>query len=252
MRDYAQRLLGERWDVEAVANGRQALAAARARRPDVIVTDVMMPELDGFGLLRELRADVSLQSIPVIMLSARAGEEARLEGLAASADDYLVKPFSARDLIARVDAQLVKARARDLEQRHAARMASLFSHAPVAIALLRGPDHVFELANRLYRDLVGGRDVVGQPIREALPELEDQGIYDLLDAVRSIGRAVRRPVVAVSIGARPAGSSRRSALSTSSTSRSSMRTAASTPSLSSPTTSPALPRRSARRRPRTA
>jgi signal transduction histidine kinase len=173
--------------VEAVANGRQALAAARARRPDLIVTDVMMPELDGFGLLRELRADVSLQSIPVIMLSARAGEEARLEGLAASADDYLIKPFTARDLIARVDAQLVKARARDLEQRHAARMASLFSNAPVAIALLRGPDHVFELANQLYRDLVGGRDVVGLPIREALPELKDQGIYDLLDAVRSSG-----------------------------------------------------------------
>ena len=69
----------------------------------------MMPELDGFGLLRELRADPDLQAIPVIMLSARAGEEARLEGLAASADDYLVKPFSARDLLARVEAQLVKA-----------------------------------------------------------------------------------------------------------------------------------------------
>ena len=103
MREYAKRLLAQRWLVETVSNGREALEAARVRRPDVIVTDVMMPELDGFGLLRELRADPSLQTIPVIMLSARAGEEARIEGLAASADDYLVKPFSARDLLARVD-----------------------------------------------------------------------------------------------------------------------------------------------------
>ena len=57
MRDYARRLLAERWDVDAVAQRPRALDAARARRPDVIVTDVMMPELDGFGLLRELRAD---------------------------------------------------------------------------------------------------------------------------------------------------------------------------------------------------
>ena len=119
MRDYARRLLSQRWTVDAVSNGREALAAARARRPDVIVTDVMMPELDGFGLLKELRADPELAAIPVVMLSARAGEEARLEGLAASADDYLVKPFSARDLLARVDAQLLKSRARTIERRHA-------------------------------------------------------------------------------------------------------------------------------------
>ena len=123
------------------SNGREALDVARDRRPDVIVTDVMMPELDGFGLLRELRADPDLQPMPVIMLSARAGEEARIEGLAASADDYLVKPFSARDLLARVEAQIVKGRVRAIEQRHAQRLTRLFTHAPVAIAVLRGPEH---------------------------------------------------------------------------------------------------------------
>ncbi|MBA2301641.1 MAG: response regulator [Acidobacteria bacterium] len=140
MRDYARRLMAERWDVQAVTNGREALDAARAQRPDVIVTDVMMPELDGFGLLREIRADPELNSVPVIMLSARAGEEARLEGLAATADDYVVKPFSARDLLARVDAQVVKARLRAVELHHARRVANLFSNAPVAIAVLRGRD----------------------------------------------------------------------------------------------------------------
>jgi signal transduction histidine kinase/DNA-binding response OmpR family regulator len=187
MRGYAQRLLSQRWSVEAVSNGREALAAARKRRPDIIVTDVMMPELDGFGLLRELRADGDLQTVPVLLLSARAGEEARLEGLAASADDYLVKPFSARDLLARVDAQILKSRTRAIEHRHARRLSTLFAHAPAAIAVLRGPEHVFELANKRYLALVGGRPVAGLPIREALPELAGQRVYELLDTVWRTG-----------------------------------------------------------------
>ena len=196
MRDYARRLLAERWHVDAVRNGREALQAVREQRPDVIVTDVMMPELDGFGVLRELRADPVLRSIPVIMLSARAGEEARIEGLAASADDYLVKPFTARDLLARVEAQIVKGRMRLLEQEHAQRMVRIFTHAPVGVAVLSGPDHVFELTNPGYRQLIGGRDVIGQPIRQALPELEGQGVFEILDRVRSsgepyVGRSVR-------------------------------------------------------------
>jgi signal transduction histidine kinase/DNA-binding response OmpR family regulator len=187
MREYARRLMADRWAVETAANGREALRLARARRPDVIVTDIMMPELDGLGLLRELRADDALRSVPVIMLSARAGEETRIEGLEAGADDYLVKPFSARDLIARVDAQLIKARARALEQQHARRLVNLFTHAPVAIAILRGPEHVYELTNAHYLALIGGREVLGLPIRQALPELAGQGIYELLDRVRASG-----------------------------------------------------------------
>ena len=94
MREYVRRLLRQRFDVEAVANGREALDATRQRRPDLILTDVMMPELDGFGLLEQVRADPNLREIPVIILSARAGEEARIEGAQAGVDDYLVKPFS--------------------------------------------------------------------------------------------------------------------------------------------------------------
>lgn len=187
MRDYARRLLADRWRVETVANGLEALQAVRARGHDVIVTDVMMPVLDGFGLLRALREDVDLRGTPVIMLSARAGEEARLEGLAATADDYLVKPFSARDLMARVELQLIKARARAIERSHAERLRQLFTHAPVAIAVLTGPDHVFELANPRYEDLVGRQALVGLPIREALPELAGQGVDDRLDHVRASG-----------------------------------------------------------------
>jgi PAS domain S-box-containing protein len=113
MRAYITRLLSQSWRVEAVADGDAALAAARREQPDLVLTDVMMPGLDGFGLLRELRADPALASTPVLMLSARAGEEAGVEGLQAGADDYLVKPFSSRELLARVSTHLQLHRSRE-------------------------------------------------------------------------------------------------------------------------------------------
>jgi PAS domain S-box-containing protein len=113
LREYVRRLLeGRGYAVEPVADGEAALAAARARRPDLVLTDVMMPGLDGFGLLGAIRADPDLADLPVVMLSARAGEEAQVEGLGAGADDYLAKPFSARELLARVAANLEVARTR--------------------------------------------------------------------------------------------------------------------------------------------
>jgi signal transduction histidine kinase/CheY-like chemotaxis protein len=93
MRAYVRRLLASRYEVEAVADGEAALAAARARKFDLVLTDVMMPKLDGFGLLQALRADERTRTMPVILLSARAGEESRVEGMGAGADDYLTKPF---------------------------------------------------------------------------------------------------------------------------------------------------------------
>ncbi|HEY7112521.1 MAG TPA: ATP-binding protein [Thermoanaerobaculia bacterium] len=112
MRHYVERLLAGRYEVEALSDGLAALESAERRPPDLIVTDVMMPRLDGFGLLRAVRADETLKDVPVIMLSARAGEESRVTGVQAGADDYLVKPFSARELLARVDAHLKMARLR--------------------------------------------------------------------------------------------------------------------------------------------
>ncbi|WP_426513849.1 chemotaxis protein CheB [Dactylosporangium sp. McL0621] len=117
MRAYLARLLSVAWDVEAVGTGAQAMAAARRHRPDLILTDVMMPNVDGRQLLRTLRAESVLRGLPMIMLSARAGEQAAVDGLAAGADDYLVKPFAARELIARVGAQLELARVREEAER---------------------------------------------------------------------------------------------------------------------------------------
>ena len=106
MREYLRRLLAPKYDVVAVPDGETALGFARYEDFDLVLSDVMMPKLDGFGLLKALRADERTLTIPFILLSARAGEEAHVEGLGAGADDYLVKPFSARELLVRVEAHL--------------------------------------------------------------------------------------------------------------------------------------------------
>gem|GEM_PF-42471 len=113
LRGYIARLLTTQgYVVDTVPNGRMALNALHRALPDILVTDVMMPELDGIGLVREIRADIALRELPVIMLSARAGVDATVEGLSAAADDYLTKPFSARELVARVAANMATAKIR--------------------------------------------------------------------------------------------------------------------------------------------
>ena len=147
MRNYVRELLSPMYAVEAVADGEQALAAATRELPDLILSDVMMPRLDGFGLLKAVRDDETLRQQPIILLSARAGEESRIEGLGAGADDYLVKPFSARELLARVGALLERQRMRqeslNQEQillcaahRRTAQFETLLNKAPLGIYLV--------------------------------------------------------------------------------------------------------------------
>jgi signal transduction histidine kinase len=111
-RDYVVRLFGEGWRVEAVSDGPQALDAIRRETPDLVLADGMMSGGDGVSLLAALRADSRTRSVPVILLSARVGEEARLQALEAGADDYLAKPFAARELMARVEGILALSRVR--------------------------------------------------------------------------------------------------------------------------------------------
>jgi signal transduction histidine kinase/DNA-binding response OmpR family regulator len=114
MREYVRRLLQGSYEVTAVPDGQAALESALAAPPDLVLSDMMMPRLDGAGLLKALRADERTRRLPVILLSARAGEEAAVEGLGAGADDYLVKPFAARELLARVRSHVQLARERRL------------------------------------------------------------------------------------------------------------------------------------------
>ena len=112
LREYLTRLLESDYAVRTAADGAEALEQLAERLPDLVLTDVMMPNLDGFRLLERLREDPRTQRLPVIVLSARAGEEATIEGLDAGADDYLVKPFSGPELLARVHANLEVTRLR--------------------------------------------------------------------------------------------------------------------------------------------
>ena len=218
LRVYVSRLLRERYRVQAVASGEEALAAARELHPDLILSDIMMPGMDGFAVLQAIREDPQTRTIPVILLSARAGEESRVEGLQAGADDYLVKPFTARELMARVDAHIkmaqVRRQASQLEQTlrkesevEHRRIRELLQTAPAAIGMLRGPDHVWSYVNPAYLEAVGRRseDLLGKPIRETLSEVEGQGFFELLDRVYKTGEPHTGTEARVRLNRGPAG-----------------------------------------------
>ncbi|MFO1500224.1 MAG: response regulator [Verrucomicrobiota bacterium] len=138
MREYVQRLLIQQgYEVTAVADGEAALLAARARPPNLVLSDVMLPNLDGIELVKALRGDRDLKVIPVVLLSARAGEEARVQGLKHGADDYLIKPFSHRDLLARLESHLelaqVRQTAADSERRERERIEFLTDAAQIGV-----------------------------------------------------------------------------------------------------------------------
>jgi PAS domain S-box-containing protein len=202
MRNYVRRLLEQNYEVVSVSNGREALDAATKDSPDLILSDVMMPVMDGFELLRNVRQNPEIASTPVILLSARAGEESRVEGLQSGADDYLVKPFTARELLARVGAHLSMAKTRreaakreaelraesELERQ---RLRELFVHAPAAIGMTIGPEHRIVFMNPPYQRLLGRdevHDFTGRPFREVVPEVIEQGIFDLFDDVYRTGK----------------------------------------------------------------
>jgi PAS domain S-box-containing protein len=155
MRDYVRRLLEERYDVTAVPDGLAAVRAALSEQPDLVLTDVMMPGLDGFGVLRALRADARTQTTPVILLSARAGEEASVEGMDAGADDYLVKPFSARELLARIGTHLRLAQLRKESMEIIEQRAEERRQAAVHASEERVREHAraIDLAQVLIRDM---------------------------------------------------------------------------------------------------
>ncbi|GLW08280.1 hypothetical protein Misp01_34100 [Microtetraspora sp. NBRC 13810] len=112
MCSYLQRILGEHWRTSAVGGAREALDLIRAGDFCLVLVDVTLPGMDGLDLVRELRADPLTETLPVVLLSARAGEEAAVEGLSCGADDYLIKPFSSAELLARIGSHLVMAKLR--------------------------------------------------------------------------------------------------------------------------------------------
>jgi PAS domain S-box-containing protein len=152
MRGYLTRLLrGAGHRVSAVTDGQAALEAARTEPPDILVSDVMMPRLDGLQLVTALRGDARTAGVPVLLLSARAGQEASIEGMAAGADDYLVKPFSAAELLARVQANVELAR---LRNHHARWRTALVDSLQEAFFVCDEHGTVIEI-NTAFTDIVG-------------------------------------------------------------------------------------------------
>jgi signal transduction histidine kinase/CheY-like chemotaxis protein len=192
MREYVGRLLAERWEVELVGDGQAALAAIQRQRPALVLCDVMMPGLDGFALVQVLRADPATRALPIIILSARAGEEETAKGLSSGANDYIAKPFSARDLLVRVASALAAARAADeMRTREQIQRGNLYRHfmqAPFPVCVFRGADHVLELANPpILRAWGKGPEIVGLPVLAAIPELRGQLFFGYLDDVFRTG-----------------------------------------------------------------
>jgi len=171
MRAYISRLLRPFWAVDTASDGQEALDRVARSRPDLVLTDVMMPRLDGFGLLQALRADPTTATVPVIFLSARAGEDAAVEGLDAGADDYLVKPFSALELLARVRSNLELAGLRNEET---AWRRALVESLSEGVAVVDGAGTVLEV-NPAFEAILGFGQA-GAPYRPPFPWLPDRYI----------------------------------------------------------------------------
>ncbi len=188
MREYVRSLLeGQGYQVETATDGHAALERARSAPPDIVISDVMMPGLDGFGLIKALKADARTRMVPVCLLSARAGDVSAAEGIDAGADEYLAKPFSARELLSRVRGLINAASARREAENERARLQALLEGVPAVINFLRGPELVFEFAHP-NAERATGRRLKGRALLEALPEHRDQRYHELLQQVLRTGQ----------------------------------------------------------------
>jgi signal transduction histidine kinase len=188
MRAYVARLLGERYAVQTVPDGAAALAAVRSNPPDLVLADVMMPHLSGLGLLAQLRADPATSALPVILLTARAGEESRVEGIETGANDYLVKPFNARELMARVGAQLQMA-----QIRHESNLSLRESEARLRAFVSASSDVVYRMSpdwSEMHH--LAGRDFVADTTEPRRGWIEEY-IHpdDQAQVLKAIGEAIR-------------------------------------------------------------
>ena len=191
MRDYLARLLDSCYEVETVTDGMAALNAVQNNPPDLILSDVMMPGMDGFTLLRSLREQPQTQEIPIILLSARAGEESRIEGLEAGADDYLIKPFSARELLARIEATLKLAELRRTAQTLRQQTETAEANLQNVLSSLR--DGFLTLDRNWCYTYVNDRqleiisktreEVMGKNVWHIFPDLVDTEFYDRAEQV---------------------------------------------------------------------
>ena len=187
MRNYLTRLLDPFFQILTAKNGEDALSIISLIKPDLILSDIMMPVMNGKVMLKHIKANPLSARIPVIFLSARADKEARIDGLEAGVDDYLVKPFSADELLIKVRAQIKINKVRSYSE---IQLRNLFNDAPVAIAFYRGPTHIIEIVNNKMLNYWGktAEESINRPIFEIVPDLKKQGYDKVLDQVYISGQ----------------------------------------------------------------
>ncbi|HEV7782202.1 MAG TPA: histidine kinase dimerization/phospho-acceptor domain-containing protein, partial [Chitinophagaceae bacterium] len=206
MNKFIVQSLEHDYQVISAFDGEEGLQKALIFQPSLIVTDIMMPRVSGVEMIAELRKKREMDETPILLLSAKADEELKIKLLEESAQDFITKPFNERDLQVRIrnliavkktnqiirDAEETKRLAvelinHDLRLR-SEQLSELFEQTPSFMAVLRGPNHVFEFANSSYHKLVGHRSIVGKSLIEALPEIKDQGFIEILDRVFETGQ----------------------------------------------------------------
>lgn len=203
MNRFVAQCLSSRYEVLSAFDGREGLDMALRFRPALVVSDIMMPNVSGVEMIAEMRKQPELRLTPILLLSAKADEELMARLLDEGAQDFIVKPFSEKDLQVRIRnlmlteqarEEAVQSLAREQEAREEAELQkrllySLFMQAPTLIAVLRGPEHVIELANPPVCQawVHTEEELLGRPLFEAMPELGDQLFPSLLDGVYLTG-----------------------------------------------------------------
>jgi len=173
MRDYLKNILGRKFTIATATNGIDALQKMEDKVPQLVISDVMMPGMDGIQLLKEIKENKKYERIPVILLTARAGEESRIEGYQIGADDYLVKPFSTKELLARITTQLAT---RSRIEENERRLEHFIKQAPVGIVVYKSADFIVEVANDRVLEMWGKtfEDVKDKSLAEIFPEIDSQ------------------------------------------------------------------------------
>jgi PAS domain S-box-containing protein len=186
MRQHIESLIATKYRTVTATNGLDALKKIAEQRPILVLSDIMMPEVDGIELLRRLKSKQDTAHIPVVLITARAGEESKIEGYEIGADDYLVKPFSANEMLARIKAQIKIYNAR---KRIEKRLEGFLMQMPAAVMLVEGPDFRFVMANTMFQKTFDRSwpQLQGTKLGDAFPELEKQGVLDLYKQVYESG-----------------------------------------------------------------
>jgi PAS domain S-box-containing protein len=206
MNRFIVQSLSSEYEVITAFDGKQGLEKALSEAPKLIVSDLMMPGFSGEQMIGEIRRYPQLREIPILLLSAKADEELKIRLLEESVQDFVTKPFSEKDLLARVrnliaveqsreelrqaeriKREIVEESNRDLQARFQ-QLSGLFEQTPSFMAVLRSPEHIFEIANAAFYKLIGYREIIGKNMQEAIPEATGQGFLTLLDGVYKTGK----------------------------------------------------------------